>query len=123
MKKLTTYKKNQARKRRVKSIRKKISGNSERPRLVVFKSIKNIYAQIIDDEKGVTLVSMSTKAKDINLGENLKKTQQGFEVGLKLGSLAIEHGIKKVCFDRAGNLYHGRVKALADGARKAGLEF
>lgn len=115
--------KSDLRNRRRAAIRKRLSGTTERPRLVVFRSLKNIYAQIIDDTKGVTLVSMSTKAKDLSSLEGMKKTAQSFEVGLKLGEKAMAAGITKVAFDRAGYKYHGRVKALADGARKAGLAF
>ena len=93
------------------------------PRLAVFRSINNISAQIINDEEGHTLVSVSSSSKDLNIDRSKKKTEQSFEVGKKLGELALKKGIKKVCFDRGGFLYHGRVKALADGARKAGLEF
>lgn len=109
--------------RRRAAIRKRLSGTAERPRLVVFRSLKNIYAQIIDDVRGVTLVSMSTIAKDISKAEGMKKTAQSFEVGVKLGEKALAAGITKIAFDRAGYKYHGRVKALADGARKAGLIF
>lgn len=111
------------RSRRRAAIRKRLSGTTERPRLVVFRSLKNIYAQIIDDTRGVTLVSMSTIAKDANNLEGTKKTAQSFEVGVKLGEKALAAGITKIAFDRAGYKYHGRVKALADGARKAGLVF
>lgn len=111
------------RNRRRAAIRKHLKGTTERPRLVVFRSLKNIYAQIIDDSKGTTLVSMSTRGKDIGSLEGKKKTEQSFEVGLKLGEKALAAGIAKVAFDRAGYKYHGRVKALADGARKAGLDF
>jgi large subunit ribosomal protein L18 len=112
-----------ARKRRVKHIRKHMLGTEERPRLVVFRSLKNISGQIIDDEKGVTLVALGTISKDFALDSSKKKVEQSFEVGKKLGELAIAKGISKVCFDRAGYLYHGRVKAFAEGARKAGLDF
>lgn len=118
-----TYKKNIARKRRIKSIRKKMSGTADRPRLVVFRSIKHISAQIINDEIGSTLVAMSSVSKDFQKDKSKKKSELSFEVGKKLGELAKKKGISKVCFDRGGYLYHGRVKALADGARKAGLEF
>ena len=118
-----TYKRNAARKRRRKAIRKKIFGTSEKPRLAVFRSLKNISAQIINDEEGKTLVSFSSFAKDAEIDRSKKKTEQSFEIGKKLGELAVKKGIKSVCFDRGGYLYHGRVKALADGARKAGLEF
>jgi len=109
--------------RRRAAIRKKLSGSAERPRLVVFRSLKNIYAQIIDHVKGCTLVSMSSKAKDMSATEGMKRTATSFEVGVKLGEKALAAGITKIAFDRAGYKYHGRVKALADGARKAGLEF
>lgn len=109
--------------RRKAAIRKRLSGSAERPRLVVFRSLKNIYAQIIDDTRGVTLASMSTIAKDAESLEGKKKTAQSFEVGLKLGEKALAAGITKIAFDRGGYKYHGRVKALADGARKAGLVF
>lgn len=122
MKKSITFIKAAARARRKLAIRKKLHGTSERPRLVVFRSLTNIYAQIINDDEGKTLVAMSTKAK----GESFSgktKVDKSFEVGEKLAKKALENGITRVCFDRAGYKYHGRVKALADGARKAGLEF
>ena len=109
--------------RRRAAIRKRLSGNAERPRLVVFRSLNHIYAQIIDDVKGRTLVSMSTIAKDMSKADGKKKTEQSFEVGQKLGEKALATGITKIAFDRAGYKYHGRVKALAEGARKAGLIF
>ena len=118
-----TYKKEAARKRRVKAIRKKISGSEERPRLVVFRSIKHIYGQIINDDIGKTMVSISTISKDVEIDKNKKKTEQSFDAGFKLGELALKKGIKTICFDRNGYLYHGRIKAFAEGARKAGLIF
>ncbi|HHE39000.1 MAG TPA: 50S ribosomal protein L18 [Candidatus Cloacimonetes bacterium] len=118
-----TLKKYLARRKRRKSIRKKIFGSSERPRLSVFRSLKNISAQIINDDLGNTLVMMSSNSKEIKLDRSKKKVEQSFEVGLKLGEKAIALGISEVSFDRGGYLYHGRVKALADGARKAGLKF
>ncbi len=118
-----SYKKRLARTRRHYHIRNRVIGTIDRPRLVVFRSLKNIYAQIIDDKKGLTLVSMSTLAGDFEVDKKMKKTESSFQVGLKLGEKALVKGISKVCFDRGGYLYHGRVKALADGARKAGLEF
>ena len=122
MKKSITYIKKQARVRRVKAIRKKLRGSCERPRLVVFRSLNHIYAQIINDDTGHTLVAMSTKAK----GEKFSgktKTEKAKEVGIKLAKLAIAKGLTSVCFDRAGFKYHGRIKALADGARDGGLIF
>ena len=122
-KKSATYKRNLARQRRKKSIRKKIFGTPEMPRLAVFRSLNNIGAQIIDDTTGKTLVAFSTLTKGLDLDRKKKKTEQSFEVGQNLGKLALKKGVKKVCFDRGGYLYHGRIKALADGIRKAGLEF
>ncbi|MFA7542883.1 MAG: 50S ribosomal protein L18 [Candidatus Cloacimonadaceae bacterium] len=115
--------KNRLRSRRRAAIRKHLSGSAERPRLAVFRSIKHIYAQIIDDSKGITLVSMSSKAKGFEAGDAKSKTEISAVVGEKLGEKALAAGIKCIAFDRAGYKYHGRVKALADGARKAGLEF
>lgn len=115
--------KSDLRTRRRAAIRKRLSGTAERPRLVVFRSLKYIYAQIIDDTKGVTLVSMSSKAKEFDPGEAKTRTEISMAVGQKLGEKALASGIKTIAFDRAGYKYHGRVKALADGARKAGLEF
>ncbi len=106
------------------SIRKKIFGTTERPRLSVFKSSKNIYVQIIDDEKGVTLVSASGIDKSISsMSHELNKMQIAQEVGRSIAAKAKERGIKKVAFDRNGFLYHGRIKALADTARQEGLDF
>jgi len=122
MQKSKTYIKSQARKRRVKAIRKKMSGSATRPRLVIFRSINHIYAQIINDEVGNTLAAMSTKAK----GETFQgktKTEKSREVGLKLAKIATDKGITTICFDRAGFKYHGRIKALAEGAREGGLIF
>lgn len=116
-------KKRQARERRHWLIRKKMVGTLERPRLVVYRSLNHIYAQIIDDEQHRTLVSSSTLAKDFNSDPKMKRTEQSFQVGLQLGEKALANGIKQICFDRAGFKYHGRIKALAEGARKAGLEF
>ncbi|SMO63154.1 LSU ribosomal protein L18P [Balnearium lithotrophicum] len=105
-------------------VRKKVFGTSERPRLSVYKSLKHIYAQIIDDTKGVTLVSASTLDKELRdkLAE-LTKTEEAREVGRLIAKRALEKGIKKVVFDRGGFIYHGRIKALAEGAREGGLEF
>ena len=112
------------RKRRHKRVRKKVFGTPERPRLAVFRSNKHIYAQIIDDVKGHTLVAASTLDKELR--ERLQKTwnkEAAREVGKLIGKRALEKGIKKVVFDRGGFKYHGRIKELADGAREAGLEF
>jgi len=121
--KQTCITKTALRRRRKAAIRKRLSGTTERPRLVVFRSLKHIYAQIIDDSKGITLASMSTLAKGLELEKGLKKTDQSFQIGLKLGEKALAAGITAVAFDRSGFKYHGRVKALAEGARKAGLSF
>lgn len=103
-------------------IRKKVSGTSERPRLSVFRSNINIYAQIIDDSKGVTLAAASSLTKEV-AGNKVNKTEQARLVGQLVAKNAIEKGITEVVFDRGGNLYHGRVKALADAAREGGLKF
>lgn len=118
-----TYKKHSARMKRVAHIKHKMHGTAEIPRLSVYRSIKNISGQIIDDVTGKTLVSFSTLANEQKTDRTKKKTEQSFAAGKILGEKAVAAGIKKVCFDRAGFLYHGRVKAFADGARKAGLEF
>ncbi len=112
------------RKRRHLRVRKKVFGTPERPRLAVYRSNKHIYAQIIDDTKGHTLVSASTLDKELR--GKLEKTwnrEAAREVGKLIGKRALEKGIKKVVFDRGGYKYHGRVKELAEGAREAGLEF
>jgi len=112
-----------ARAKRIKRIRKKITGTSERPRLRVFKSNKNIYAQIIDDAAGHTLISMSTLDKEFDLGDEKGKIGAAKKVGEAIGARARAVGITKVIFDRGGSIYHGRVKSLSEGARKGGLEF
>jgi large subunit ribosomal protein L18 len=105
-------------------IRARIAGNGEKPRLNVFRSVENIYVQIIDDDKGQTLVSASTidpeAKKAIKRGGNKEAAKF---VGQLIGKRAVEKGIEAVVFDRGGNRYHGRVAALADGAREAGLKF
>jgi large subunit ribosomal protein L18 len=105
-------------------IRKKVKGTPEKPRLAVFKSEKHIYAQIIDDTKGHTLVSASTLDKELR--QKLSKTynvEAAKEVGRLIAQRALSLGIKTVVFDRGGFKYHGRIKALADAAREAGLKF
>ena len=102
-------------------IRKRVSGNQDRPRLSVFRSSRHIYAQLVDDTKGVTLVCASSK-EAAKSGEG-GKTTMSVAVGKLLAERAKAKGIAKVCFDRGGYRYHGRVKALADGARAGGLEF
>jgi len=112
-----------ARAKRVKRIRKKVVGTSERPRLRVFKSNKHIYAQIIDDSAGQTLISMSTLDKEFALGDEKGKTGAAKKVGEIIGARAKAAGITRVVFDRGGAIYHGRVKSLSEGAREGGLEF
>ena len=110
--------KNETRERIHKRIRRKLAGSTERPRLAVFRSLSHTYAQIIDDAKGVTIVSASTAGT--KAGGNVAAAKQ---VGAQIAQRAIEKGVKRVVFDRGGYLYHGRIKALADAAREAGLEF
>ena len=110
----------QRRKRRHRRVRGKVHGSASRPRLCVFRSSKGIYAQLIDDDAGVTLASAST----LNLGgASGTKSERAAEVGKLVAQRAKDAGIASVVFDRGGYLYHGRVKALADGAREGGLEF
>lgn len=106
-------------------IRKRIKGTSERPRLVVFRSLNNIYASLIDDISGKTLCSVSNISKEVKSGSDGKKSklEKSKLVGRKIAEKAQELKIKQVVFDRNGYLYHGRVKAVADSAREAGLEF
>ena len=114
----------QARLKRKRSIRKKISGSPERPRLSVFRSTKHIYAQLIDDDNGVTLVAISTLRPDVRQQEKVKgKIEEAKKVGKMIADEAKAKGITEVVFDRNGFLYHGRVRALATAAREAGLEF
>lgn len=100
-------------------MRRKINGTPERPRLAVFRSNKHIYAQIIDDTVGRTLVAAST----LELEADGTKTEAARQVGDLVAKKALEKGIKQVVFDRGGNIYHGRIQALAEGAREAGLDF
>ena len=102
-------------------IRKKVSGTAQLPRLTVFRSNKQIYAQLIDDTNGVTLVSASSYKNDA--AEKVTKIEQAAIVGKEVAEKAIKAGIEKVVFDRNGYLYHGRVKSLADSAREGGLKF
>ncbi|MFD1673052.1 50S ribosomal protein L18 [Agrilactobacillus yilanensis] len=118
---ITKPDKNKTRQKRHMRVRNKISGTAERPRLNVFRSNKNIYAQLIDDVAGVTLVSASTLDKDLDAKGT--KTEQAQAVGTLIAKRAEEKGLKEVVFDRGGYLYHGRVQALADAARENGLEF
>ena len=112
--------KNEARLRRHRRVRGKISGTAERPRLDVFRSAQHIYAQVIDDEAGVTLAAASTMDKDFDgYGGNVEAAQK---VGAAIAKKCLEKGITEVVYDRGGFVYHGRVKALAEGAREAGLK-
>ena len=121
---ITKIDKNSERIKRHKRIRNKISGTPERPRLSVFRSTKHIYAQIIDDVNGVTLVAASTMEKSIaDAVKEMTKSEQAKYVGTELGRRAAEKGVTTVVFDRSGYLYMGRLEALADGAREAGLQF
>jgi len=112
-----------ARAKRVRRIRKNIAGTSERPRLRVFKSNKHIYAQLIDDVAGHTLVTMSTIDKEFDAGEEKGKIGAAKAVGVKIAERAKAAGISAVVFDRGGYIYHGRVKSLSEGAREGGLKF
>jgi large subunit ribosomal protein L18 len=114
----------EARLRRHQRVRKNISGTPARPRLNVFRSVAEIYAQVIDDESGLTLVSASTIDHDLRVKlVGLTKTEQAHMVGQTVAERAKTKGISQVVFDRGGFQYFGRVKALADGARQSGLEF
>jgi large subunit ribosomal protein L18 len=103
-------------------IRKKVAGTSTKPRLSVFRSNAEIYAQLIDDNSGVTIASASSRDKDI-AAQKVTKIEKSKLVGATVARKATELGLTSVVFDRGGNLYHGRVKAVADGAREAGLQF
>ncbi|MBI2761474.1 MAG: 50S ribosomal protein L18 [Chloroflexi bacterium] len=103
-------------------IRKKVSGTPNRPRLAVYRSLANIYAQVIDDEAGRTLAHASSVETALKGAEG-KKSEIAEKVGALIGERAKAAGVERVVFDRGGNLYHGRIKALADAARKAGLDF
>jgi len=114
----------QARERRHSRLRNKVVGTSDRPRLSVFRSLDNIYAQVIDDAQGHTLVSASTLDREIRgLTDGLAKSDAAKVVGRVVAERALAAGVTKVVFDRGGFQYHGRVKALADAAREAGLDF
>ncbi len=118
--KLTRKKLTQRRHRR---IRKKVEGSPERPRLAVFRSNKHIYAQVIDDVAQHTLVAASTVEPSLRSQMSGSTCEASQEVGKLVAQRALEKGIEKVVFDRGGNIYHGRVKALADAAREGGLDF
>lgn len=125
--------KQQKRYRRHKRIRARVKGTSKRPRLCVFRSPRHIYAQLIDDERGMTIVSASDqklnlKVENQKIGEKKENNRSGkigiaYEVGRLIAEKALHNGIKEVVFDRGGFMYHGRIKAVADGARDNGLKF
>lgn len=116
--------KQSGRERRKARVRKKLRGTKEMPRLNVFRSNKHIYAQIIEDMGGHTIVSASTRSKELEKDVlKMKKVDAAKKVGELVGRLAKEKGVDKVVFDRGGYIYHGRVKALAEGAREAGVKF
>ena len=102
-------------------IKKIVSGTAQKPRLVVFRSNSEIYAQVIDDTKGVTLVAASSRDKDLKA--TVTKTEKAKQVGQAIAKKALAAGIESISFDRGGYLYHGRVKSLAEGAREGGLKF
>jgi large subunit ribosomal protein L18 len=113
-----------ARERRHRSVRVKVSGTRERPRLNVFRSLSHIYVQLIDDTQGVTMVAASTVDRELQPQvKGLPKTEQARLVGAALAKRALALGVKRVVFDRGGYRYHGRVKALAEASREGGLEF
>jgi large subunit ribosomal protein L18 len=103
-------------------VRKKVAGTAERPRLAVFRSLKHIYAQLVDDDRGVTLMAVADGSEGISI-DGAGKVAKGKAVGKLLAEKAKSAGIKRVVFDRAGYRYHGRVQAVAEGAREGGLEF
>ena len=116
--------KNAERQRRHARVRKKVTGTATTPRLNVYRSLNHIYVQLIDDTKGVTLCSASTMEKDVKAEiKDMTKTEAAKVVGKKAAEKALKLGIKDVVFDRGGYLYMGRVQAVADGAREAGLNF
>ncbi|HUX43449.1 MAG TPA: 50S ribosomal protein L18 [Terracidiphilus sp.] len=117
---ITQTKRNAIRQRIHDRIRRKLSGTGERPRLNVYRSLNHIYAQVIDDQKGETLASASTLGLKVKTGGNVAAAK---EIGKAIAEQATAKGIKRVVFDRGGFLYHGRIKALAEAAREAGLEF
>jgi large subunit ribosomal protein L18 len=112
-----------ARLRRKVRVRKKVAGTDERPRVCVFRSNKHVYAQVISDSQGKTLVSVSTLSKQLAAAQKSKGVEAAKQVGMALAKICQEKNIKRVVFDRNGFLYHGQVKAVADGAREGGLEF
>jgi large subunit ribosomal protein L18 len=121
---MASYTSREARNRRHERIRRDIHGTAERPRLNVFRSLQHIYAQVVDDDQGYTLVAASTLDPELREQlDGMNKSQQAARVGKLVAQRAVARGLKLVVFDRGGYPYHGRVKALADGAREGGLEF
>jgi large subunit ribosomal protein L18 len=121
---ISTRDREEARKRRHTRIRKKVTGTAERPRLAVFISLKHVYAQLIDDSKGITLAAASNLKRQADGSMGTATNASACEaVGRDIAEKALALGIKTVAFDRGGHSYHGRVKALAEAARAAGLEF
>ncbi len=110
------------RRRRHLRVRQKVRGTAERPRLVIYRSLKHIYAHLVDDDRGAVLLGVADNSEQVK-AEKSGKVARGFAVGLALAGRAKERGITRAVFDRAGYAYHGRVKAVAEGARKGGLEF
>jgi large subunit ribosomal protein L18 len=115
--------KKEGRKKRHRSLRKRLEGTAERPRLAVFRSTRHIYAQVIDDRQNRTLTAISDKTLAVEGEKQPDKKARAKRVGAAIAKQCLEKGIDKVVFDRAGYKYHGRVSALADGAREAGLKF
>ncbi|MFD0716719.1 50S ribosomal protein L18 [Paenibacillus sp. GCM10027626] len=120
---ITKGDKNKARLKRHLRVRKKISGTTQRPRLSVFRSAKHIYAQLIDDVQGVTIAAASTLDKEVGEIGNGGNVEAARKIGELIANRAKEKGVEQIVFDRGGYLYHGRIKALADAAREAGLQF
>ncbi len=117
---ITQTRRNEIRKRIHARIRERLSGTAERPRLNVYRSLNHIYAQVVDDQKGETLAAASSLQLKLKTGGNVATAR---EIGKAVAEKAVARGIRQVVFDRGGYLYHGRIKALADAAREAGLEF
>jgi len=120
-----TVSKSETRSRRKKRVRKKVRGTPERPRLCVFRSVRHIYAQVIDDTTGRTLAAASTRSRGIrdDIGKDAGNQKGAAAVGSAVANRVLDTGIKRIVFDRNGFLYHGRVKALSEAAREGGLEF
>ena len=121
---ITKASRNSVRVKKHSRLRYKINGTSQKPRLTVFRSNKNIYAQLIDDTKGITICSASTSETEVKAKlEKTSNVEAAKVVGQLVGTRAVEKGVKEIVFDRSGYVYHGKVQALADAAREAGLQF